>query len=335
MYQFTGKIGYFYKFNANCKQEEKQGEGPGSCGGQKDTLITKQSVNFEEVSKVNGKYVVIVRSDRDLTKFFGFPFSSSSGDYYKKKFPDKKSAERYRTRMMEIVGNSTSIPKSESVPNTPSSKSEPTNISQSKKESIVSVSPIGDGSRQKLTYKGSISHSIIVPSGSERSGNSLHNKLIRLPIKLSKSVTNFRITNRASVDDAKMSKNYGYEFSSEASYDNTTRTIIFHGRDGMIPPIKDFILVHELTHAMDAKSIISSSDEYKDAVNKDSQLSKKSAFTSNYAKEAHQMYKSSGNYKDIYSEDFADGVAKYLKDAESFEKQFPNRASLYKKYLSN
>jgi hypothetical protein len=40
MYTFLGKINQFYKFNANCKESEKQGKGPGSCGGNKNNDIT-------------------------------------------------------------------------------------------------------------------------------------------------------------------------------------------------------------------------------------------------------------------------------------------------------
>lgn len=32
-YTFLGKKGHFYKLNANCSKDVKQGEGPGSCGG--------------------------------------------------------------------------------------------------------------------------------------------------------------------------------------------------------------------------------------------------------------------------------------------------------------
>lgn len=35
LYEFVGKNGCYYKLNANCKQEEKSGSGPGSCGGSK------------------------------------------------------------------------------------------------------------------------------------------------------------------------------------------------------------------------------------------------------------------------------------------------------------
>ena len=40
MWEFVGQNHYFYKLNANCRQEEKQGEGPGSYGGNRKRDMT-------------------------------------------------------------------------------------------------------------------------------------------------------------------------------------------------------------------------------------------------------------------------------------------------------
>ena len=37
MWEFIGKNGFYYKLNANCKESEKSGSGPGSCGGKYQT----------------------------------------------------------------------------------------------------------------------------------------------------------------------------------------------------------------------------------------------------------------------------------------------------------
>ena len=47
MYTFLGKINQFYKFNANCKDSEKTGKGPGSCGGSKDTITELPYSDYE------------------------------------------------------------------------------------------------------------------------------------------------------------------------------------------------------------------------------------------------------------------------------------------------
>ena len=56
-YVFLGKYGQYYKLNANCPQEEKIGNGPGSCGGNIDAQIKRSGSKFVVEYKVGSKTV--------------------------------------------------------------------------------------------------------------------------------------------------------------------------------------------------------------------------------------------------------------------------------------
>lgn len=64
MYQFTGKIGQFYKFNANCSKEEKTGTGPGSCGGKKDN----GNISDSEITKLQNDILSLASKEKDPSK---------------------------------------------------------------------------------------------------------------------------------------------------------------------------------------------------------------------------------------------------------------------------
>ena len=62
MYKFVGKKGQLYildiKLNSNCKQEEKSGTGPGSCGGDLNNKKNIKNKNQKE-DKLNNKEKIL------------------------------------------------------------------------------------------------------------------------------------------------------------------------------------------------------------------------------------------------------------------------------------
>ena len=51
MWEFIGRTGTYYKLNANCKESEKSGEGPGSCGGKtnNDSVLGGEQIQSNPV----------------------------------------------------------------------------------------------------------------------------------------------------------------------------------------------------------------------------------------------------------------------------------------------
>ena len=107
LYTFLGKKGHFYKLNANCSKDVKQGEGPGSCGGQNEN---EPNIKIDDIyHSKSGKYVVFTLSNNKLdTKIYGKSNIDSEGrNVYTKEFSDLKSAKEFRNQIITSSNKST------------------------------------------------------------------------------------------------------------------------------------------------------------------------------------------------------------------------------------
>lgn len=186
------------------------------------------------------------------------------------------------------------------------------------------------GSQFKIQFlNNSTTITVRYPKSDTKAAPRLARVLASVPPKLAVNVKKFILTDNPNKTDAIASKQYGKEFITAASFNKIDQSIAFFGRNGFTASISKDVLIHELTHALDAKlGTISRTKEYKQAVEMDSKLGKKSEFTSNYARDSYKV-----KYNDPLEEDMADGIPQYLKDGNKFSERFPNRAAFYKKML--
>ena len=186
------------------------------------------------------------------------------------------------------------------------------------------------GSQFKIQFlNNSTTITVRYPKSDTKAAPRLARMLASVPPKLAVNVKKFILTDNPNKTDAIASKQYGKEFITAASFNKIDQSIAFFGRNGFTASISKDVLIHELTHALDAKlGTISRTKEYKQAVEMDSKLGKKSEFTSSYARDSYKV-----KYNDPLEEDMADGVPQYLKDGNKFSERFPNRAKFYAKML--
>lgn len=204
---------------------------------------------------------------------------------------------------------------------------------------ITSLGTSKFGSSEKMRYekfklefsKASSNISIRVPNTNNKAAKTLTKMLSLIPEKLATTIKSFAITDQPDKDDILVSKQYGTDFVTSASFNPVSHSITFFGENGNVSSISKSVLIHELTHALDIKlGQISRSYEYKQVVALDSKLGKKSEFTSNYARDSYRV-----KSNDPFEEDMADGIPLYLKDKDRFSERYPNRAKFYKKLLGN
>ena len=172
---------------------------------------------------------------------------------------------------------------------------------------------------------------IRVPISDSKAAPRLARTLASIPPKLATTIKSFILTDQPDKTDTIASKQYGKSFTTAASFNPVSHSITFFGDNGYIASISRDILIHELVHSMDTKlGQISRSDEYKQAVELDTKLSKRSEFTSSYARDSYKV-----KPNDPLEEDMADGIPLYLKDKEKFSGRYPNRAKFYEKLLGD
>ena len=68
MWEFIGRTGTYYKLNANCKESEKSGEGPGSCGGKtnNDSVLGGEQIQSNPV-----KLIELFKNDKTYKSELG------------------------------------------------------------------------------------------------------------------------------------------------------------------------------------------------------------------------------------------------------------------------
>lgn len=333
MYKFIGKLGKiysveFFKQNANCPDSEKNGTGPGSCGGssqQKELPTIKEFPNNIKLKTetVNGKtrYSVIApdgkvsldttrvndveKTIRSLVKYYG---KGKTDSEIKIDLPKSKpiTAETKKTKTTET---------------SPSPKQE------IKKSTLSTTKSIDIPSRQVNLPLGTArvysisSAKITIQDGMNKAkADKMLQTIKNLPEKLLSENPEILVRkgdSRGGKQSTKLSEEYGRKFvksghaggNSIVLYDLDTETAI-----------------HEIAHTFDKSNHRhSSSKEYEDAVNADS------GFTSKYAKDSYKVYYFDSKRR--YSEDFADGIASFLESQDWFSSQFPNRSKYYKKIL--
>lgn len=314
----------FIKLNYNCPDSEKSGEGPGSCGGSNE--IHKDLPNGYKLTIKQSKF------DKNQNTY---EVTNSKGQLVLST-PYIKKLEKYTKDIKSIPQN----PKPESkTPESPVSKPpEPTGPELKSGSGKVTLTWTAPDSPSRMTSsqfriqfpnKAATAITVRYPKSDTKAAPRLTRVLASVPPKLAVNVKKFTLTDSPDKTDAIASKQYGKEFTTAASFNKVDQSIAFFGRNGFTASISKDVLIHELTHALDTKlGNISRTKEYKQAVEMDSKLGKKSEFTSNYARDSYKV-----KYNDPLEEDMADGIPQYLKDGNKFSERFPNRAAFYKKML--
>lgn len=315
------------KLNYNCPDNEKTGSGPGSCGGETGThkdlpngykLTIKQSPfnknqNTYEVTNSKGQMVLST--------------------------PHIKKLEKYTKDIKSIPQN----PETPKPPESPVSKLPESSAPELKqghelksghgKVTMIWSAPDAPGkmtsNQFRIQYPNKAATVITVrfPKTNTKIAPKLTKVLASIPPKLAVTSKKFVLLDHTDKRDKEASIQYGKNFITAASFNKIDQSVTFF--DINESPISKDVLVHELVHALDSKyEMISRSDEYKKAVSMDSELGKKSEFTSSYARDSYRV-----KNNDPLEEDMADGIPQYLKDGNKFSERFPNRAKFYAKML--
>ena len=99
LYTFLGKKGHFYKLNANCSKDVKQGEGPGSCGG------TASNISVDDnILRIGDRFFVIVRSNDKIKipKLGNHSSVDKDGMFvYSKRFEDIEDAKKFQNYIIK------------------------------------------------------------------------------------------------------------------------------------------------------------------------------------------------------------------------------------------
>lgn len=201
---------------------------------------------------------------------------------------------------------------------------------------------VGTPKRVQMGYKGQFDKLTVfkrsrtkVFSSDQTQAVSVFKMLDKLPKGLYSQAKDIYITSKSCEADKKKSVEYGRVFVSAAthqlkSFGSSKRdTIVKWNSDKH--PLTESILVHELAHSLDSSEGIysySSSDEYKEAFNKDG-----NGFVTAYAEKSYEVYNNNGSKSMVYVEDFADAVTLYVTKPDFFRTKYPNRTKYFDKII--
>ena len=318
---WIGKPGQMYgmKLNANCSKDEKNGEGPGSCGGKvtgeknsnsKDIIepIFKSSAHIkEEIRPTGTTYYKIIDSKGNLVG--GVPNNKNQAEKDLNRIIRKEERLHAKSNIPETKTESNA--KSKTQPKTETSNS----IIKVKNLSNYNFYNTNDGKNAAL-YNIKQKNIIIADTVKNISKEDIENILEKIPSRMIKNIRNIEIT------DDKRSDNP----NTLGIHVPGSETITIY-KLALTPKKLENTLYHEIGHQFDNdkgyNSYASRGDGYKSAVKND-----KSGFISIYAKNQPIPEKQ-------YREDFADSVREYLKDEVKFEKNYPNRTKFIRDKLNS
>jgi hypothetical protein len=181
---------------------------------------------------------------------------------------------------------------------------------------------------------------INVPQGHEDLAIKTAQDYTSMPKALTNANVNIWFSSFQSPEDAGLSAKYGRAFRTAATHlfrrddkYGDIMTEIYVWGNGLPKHLSKGDLVHELAHGIDRGQILSSNQEYKDAVLADLNMNANSLiheYVSDYAAESAKAYD-----KETYklAEDFAESVRLYVTNKENFAWKYPNRTTYLDKIL--